>query len=357
MPAILIHCFAAFQLLAAPATATDTVNEAVVRVAQAAPATSELTLAGRHSNGAAGRLSAAQKREAVLVKQKAKLRATYNKQLGEVDKLKRARASWRRDRSLREQKARSQKTAIALQSADTRLRAQRTLVVRERKATVRAVEKELALSPSSVRTRYLRGVLKSAKRGLAERAKKISMPDLELDEFADPEELLEQIELIERAEAKLALQESSLQRRAKHYAHMDALRSKRNRAEELGAFDNDNVRRSTGRTSTGASRQGQDDGNESGLGVGGGAESPSDSSAPPEADTDFSGPSFEASSVVLSDVVDSGTQDALRRAHRSSSPRTKAAAARRAHKQVQDRLTRLKSSKARIRAHLKRYSK
>ncbi|MCP4448831.1 MAG: hypothetical protein GY811_26380 [Myxococcales bacterium] len=138
---------------------------------------------------------------------------------------------------------------------------------------------------------------------------------------------------------------------------MDALRSKRDRSEELGAFDDDNVRRSTGRTSNGLSRQGtqnqsdQDPSDETGAGAEG------DAGALPNRDLGFLGPSFEASSVVLSDVVDVGTQDALRRAHSSSSPRTKAEAARRAHEQVQSRLGRLKASKARIRAHLRRHSK
>ncbi|MCP4446631.1 MAG: hypothetical protein GY811_14985, partial [Myxococcales bacterium] len=255
MPALLINCLAAIQLLAAPASLAATANESVVRVAQSEPIASELTVAGRHSNGAASRLRAAQKRESVWVRRMAELRVTYNKQLGEVDTLKRSRASWRRDRKLREQKARSQNTALALKAADSQLRGQRILVTRERKATVRAVEKELSLGPSAARTQYLGGVLRNARRGLIAKPKKISMPDLELDEFADPEELLEQIALIERAEAKLAQQEASLRRRASHYGHMDALRSKRDRSEELGAFDDDNVRRSTGRTSNGLSRQ------------------------------------------------------------------------------------------------------
>ena len=357
MPAILTHCFAAFQLMAAPGAATDSAQEAV-RVAQSSPQssspqTSGITAAGRHSNGAAARLASAQKREASLVRKMADLRRTYNQQLGEVDKLKKSRASWRRDRKLREQKARSQKTALALESADAQLRAQRVLVTRERKATARAVERELALSPSAVRKRFLAGVLKNARRGLTAKPKKISMPDLEFDAFADPEELMEQIALIERAEAKLAQEEESLERRESHYSHMAALRSKRDRAEELVAFDNDNVRRSTGRTGNGNSRQSEDD-QASGDASGGAlSEAPG---APPEAGND-SGPSFEASSVVLSDVVDSGTQDALRRAHRSSSPRTKAEAAKRAHGQVQERLRRLRASKARIKEHLRRHSK
>tara|TARA_R110002073_G_scaffold241497_3_gene403366 strand:- start:52959 stop:54011 length:1053 start_codon:yes stop_codon:yes gene_type:complete len=350
MPAIFIQCFAAFQLMAAPGAAALPAQQAV-RVAQASPQVSGLTAAGRTSNSNAARLAAAQKRESALVGQMAKLRATYDSQLGEVDKLKKSRASWRRDRKLSEQKKRSQKTALALESVDAKLRAQRIVVKRARLATVRSVEAELELSPSAARTQFLSGVLSNARRGLVSKPKKISMPDLEFDEFADPEELLEQIALIERAEAKLAKEESSLERRENHYSHMDALRSKRDRAEELVAFENDNVRRSTGRTSDGNSRSSGDDqasGEAAGL---------NDSAGAPPEGGGAPGTSFEASSVVLSDVVDAGTQDALRRAHRSSSPRTKAAAAKRAHQQVQERLKRLRASKAQIQAHLRRHSK
>jgi hypothetical protein len=351
MPSILIPIIAAFHLLGAPeAVADDT------RVAQVA----QVQQAQEKSNSAARSLAANQKRLKAVRAEKAALRTVYNEQLAGVDKLKRARASWRRDRQLREQMERSQKTALALKEVDRKLRARLTAVSKSRKSLAIAIDRELTQSPTAQRQVYLRKMLGKVRVGLRKAPKKISMPELELDEYADPEELLEQIALIERAEAKLAAEQKSLSRRADHFESMQALRAKRNRSDALGAFDNDGVRRSTSHVAGSSDkRESAQDANTGGAGAGlsDGAESPSP--APPSGDADdFSEPdSFAAASVVLADVVDSGTQDALRRAHRSKSPKTKALAAKRAHKQVKDRIERLRASKARIRRHLQRLQK
>ncbi len=346
MSTFFISIVATLQLLAVPADASGSMKQVAQAPAQARSSSSPLLHAGRASNAAAKRLARATKQIAALGKQKDKLRRTYNVQLAKVDALKRARASWRRDRELREQKARTQKTALALRALDGKLRAQTESAVKHRKKMVVIVRRELALSPSVARTGFLLRLLSRSEQGRRKTPKKILLPDLEFDEFADPEELLEQISLIERAEQKLAAEEASLGRRATHYAHMDVLRSKRQRADELNAFDDDHVRRKAGRLS-GASRQNGAGGSDADL-----AESPGGA---PSDDSDPG--SFEASSVVLSDVVDAQTHDALRRAHRSNSPRTKAVAARRAHAQVQERIRRLRASKSRIRSHLRRLSK
>ena len=351
MPSVLLPIIAAILLLGAPGAVADE-----IRVAQA----TDLAQVQQTSNRAANVLAAAQKRERSIESQKAALRETYNQQLSEVDKLKRARASWRRDSKLRAQKARSQKTALALQEVDRKLRIERAAVSRARKALAVAIDKELELAPNQARQTYLRSMLAKIRVGLRKAPKKIAMPELALDEFADPEELLEQIALIERAEAKLAREQGSLSRRAEHYAHMELLRSKRLRADALGAFDEDGVRRSTGHVGSEKSGRSSDGASPAGAGADlAETDSPIDP-APPEQspEDDFTGGStFEAASVVLADVVDSGTQDALRRAHRSSSPKTKALAAKRAQVQVSDRLTRLRASKAKIRRHLQRLQK
>ena len=358
MPSILIPIIAAFHLLGAPeAVADDT------RVAQVA----QVQQAQEKSNTAAKSLAANQKRLKAVRAEKAALRTVYNEQLAGVDKLKRARASWRRDRQLRDQMERSQKTALALKEVDRKLRARLTAVSKARKSLALAIDSELTQSPTAQRQVYLRKMLGKVRVGLRKAPKKISMPELELDEYADPEELLEQIALIERAEAKLAAEQKSLSRRADHFENMQALRAKRSRSDALGAFDNDGVRRSTSHVaSNGDKRESAQDANNTPSGGGGaglseGADSESPSPSPPgDSGDDFSEPdadSFAAASVVLADVVDSGTQDALRRAHRSKSPKTKALAAKRAHKQVKDRIERLRASKARIRRHLQRLQK
>ncbi len=349
MTSILIPIIAAFQLLGAPAALADE-----TRVAQAA----EVAEHQQDSNRAANRLAASQKRLSAVRAEKAALRSVYNKQLGEVDKLKRSRASWRRDRKLRDQKARSQKTAVALKKVDGKLRSELARVSKARKSLALAIDKELNHSPNRARQSYLSSMLAKVRVGLRKAPKKISMPELELDEYADPEELLEQIALIERAEKKLATEQRLLSRRAAHFDRMEALRSKRNRSDALGAFDSDGVRRSTGHLGDKAGRDSSQGTGAGGLDGAADAESGNEPSPSPPQGDDFSdADSFQAASVVLADVVDSGTQDALRRAHRSKSPKTKALAAKRAHGQVKARLSRLRAGKLRIRRHLDRLKK
>jgi hypothetical protein len=353
MPAFFIAIIAAITLLGIPEAGADG-----TRVAQAAA----VSQAQHASNRAANALAASQKSLKAVRAEKAALRTIYNEQLAEVDKLKRSRASWRRDRQLREQKARSQKTALALKAIDQKLKARLTAVSKARTALASAIDKELDESPTQARQTYLQSMLGQVRVGLRQAPKKISMPELELDEFADPEELMEQIALIERAEKKLAAEQASLSRRAAHFDKMEALRSKRNRSDALGAFDPDGVRRSTGHI--GESKDSRDSGSTStsGLGQGSGADaesSPNSPSPPPGGTDDFSddSSSFAVASVVLADVVDSGTRDALRRAQLSKSPKTKALAAKRAQGQVEDRLQRLRASKLLIQRHLDRLKK
>jgi hypothetical protein len=351
MTSILIPIIAAFHLLGAPEAVADE-----TRVAQAA----EVVTAQAQSKVAAKSLAASQARLKVVRSEKAALRTVYNKQLAEVDKLKRSRASWRRDRQLRDQKARSQKTARALIAVNGKLRTALVSVSKARKALALAIDQELNHSPTAARQSYLRTMLGKVKVGLRKAPKKIFMPELELDEYADPEELEEQIALINRAEAKLQAEQDSLKRRASHFDRMQALRDKRSRSDALGVFESDNVRRSTSRVGDSNERSPQSDNNSgSGAGLSEGADAESPSPAPPGGGgDDFSEPdSFATASVVLADVVDSGTQDALRRAHRSKSPKTKALAAKRAQEQVSDRIQRLRASRARIKRHLQRLKK
>lgn len=343
--AFLIHLLATFHLVGMPAGAVQG-----NRIAQAT-ATSPYQVA---TEAASSKLYSLQNTERSLYRNKQKLRSTYNKQLSEVDRLKRSRASWRRDRQLRDQKAQSQKTASALQALDRRIRATKVATSQMRKILRQAISRELTQPSSSQRRSQLSKKL-AALGGKPKRApRKITMPDLELDELADAQELLTQIAMIERAEAKLAIEERSLGRRAEHYAHMDVLRQKRQRSGELGAFDNTGVRRSIGRVGDGTRKSESDSFDDTGSAGAGQDASNEQSPGPPLAEEPSGGSDFATASVVLSDVVDAETQTALRQAQRSTSPRTKAKAAKRARTQVKSQLGALKSGKARILLRLRR---
>lgn len=361
MSSVLIPVVAVLTLLVTPASAQPAARGKARPTQVAQQARGGSTATPEQTQKASDRLTLSQKQQKRIEAQMGQLRNVYNEQLAEVDRLKRSRASWRRDRQLREQKARSQKTAVALQDLERSLRNQRTIVSRDRKGLARAIDQELSAGAPSARQSSLRTMLRGLRANLRKAPKKISMPDLELDEFADPEELLEQIALIERAESKLIAEESSLQRRADHYDHMDILRSKRLRADDIGVFDDEGVRRLTGRVGSGSDGrttgvESNDDADHSGQPAPADPGGSTDLDASKESGTapGSLGGDFATSSIVLADVVDASTQDALRRAQRSNSPRIKAEVAKQAKKQVRDRLSRLRAGKARIQRHLQR---
>ncbi len=200
---------------------------------------------------------------------------------------------------------------------------------------------------------------------LKPRVRKILVPDDTLDEMADPEELTEQIALIQQAEAELRREREALRQREDRYVRMARLRQLRDRATEMSELEEE-VGRRTGRAGGRTSVAGQGDRDEASgdpgsspdyTGAGGGSGGDDDLASPGDGDSGGSGGfnedgGFEQSSILLTDVVDSGTIDALRRAGRSSSPARRADAAARARKQVEARLQRLERSRAVIQRHL-----
>jgi hypothetical protein len=332
----------------------------VRRVAQAAPPTA--TAAGRQvatdrARAGVARLLA-QRDQRVVAKRG--LQSTYAAQLAELDRLKQSKASWRRDRQIRAKKAESQATAGRLSRVDAEIRVLDAQLKVQRQSLLAAIARELAdgaLGPTRrAALEKLRGQVAAA---LRPRARKIILPDDSLDELADPDELSEQIALIAQAEKELAHERQVLRQREDRYGRWAVLREQRERAGQMRDIDDDQVRRSTGRTgqsgrdtgggSGGGSLEENDDAASPGAGSEGPPDDAGDSDSPPPSEPDAS---FDASSVVLADVVDSSTIDALKRAGRSSNPRARAAAAQRARKQVEQRLERLKKSRALIQNHL-----
>lgn len=335
------------QLLAGPEAAAASAR----RVAQAAqPVASHQLATDRAAAGVARLLGQRSQRLA----EKRGLAVTYQGQLRELDRLKQSKASWRRDRQIRAKKAESQATAARLSRVDAELRALDAQLKVQRESLLAALTRELAdPGVSAVRRAALDKMRGQMVAALRPRARKIILPDDTLDELADPDELAEQIALIQQAEKELAEERQVLRQREERYTRWAMLREQRERAGQMSDLDDDQVRRSTGRSGK-ASRD-----------SGGGGASAEDSGAPsaggdtpPENDSEApsspTGPdtSFETSSVVLADVVDSSTIDALRRAGRSPNPRARAEAAARARKQVDARLDRLANSRRLIQSHL-----
>ncbi len=349
---IVIPLIMAASIALGPSPAMSQANRPVA--AQSAPATDR----------AAADTSRLERARLQKLSEKRMLERAYEAQLRELDRLKRSRASWNRDRQIRSRKAESQSTAARLSRADSELRTIDELLRRQRRALLAALDRESATRPSPARQAALDRMRAQVTAALKPRVRKILVPDDTLDEMADPEELTEQIALIQQAEAELRREREALRQREDRYARMTRLRQQRERAGEMNELEEELGRR-TGRaerTPTAAGGQGDRDEStaEPGSGsdysgggsAGGGDDGPTeggDSGAGGGVNEDGG---FEQSSILLTDVVDSGTIDALRRAGRSSSPGRRADAAARARKQVEARLQRLERSRAIIQRHL-----
>lgn len=346
---IAIPLLLAGQLLAGAEAGAAPVRRVAQAQAQPSPAGRQLAT----DRAAAGVARLLGQRDQRLVEKRG-LAVTYQGQLRDLDRLKQSKASWRRDRQIRAKKAESQATAARLSRVDAELRALDAQLKVQRESLLAAISRELA-DPAlgAVRRASLERLRGQMVAALRPRARKIILPDDTLDELADPEELAEQIALIQQAEKELAQERQVLRQREERYSRWAMLREQRERAGQMSDLDDDQVRRSTGRSEkasrdSGGGGTGATSGDEAGAPApGGGGSDQAESPPPSEPDA-----SFETSSVVLADVVDSTTIDALRRAGRSANPRARADAARRAGKQVEARLERLQKSRKLIQDHL-----
>jgi hypothetical protein len=302
--AILLTAFAAVAV-ADPSTDTDTAREKV---------------------------KTTEKKRAKLASAKLLLSSKYAGQLDGIDKLKRQKASWRRDRQLKSQLADSLETAKKLADETKQIRALDKKLAKQRRAYLAAIDAELGGSPDATREAQLHTWHDEVAAKVApKKAQKIVLPDDEIDPLADPDELDQQAAALKAAEAELTKQVSTLDADASKFTKQAELRKQHERAGEMAAREDDQPRHTS---ASGATADTQSDG----------AGSPSPEQA---GDGDhFAGDP----AVVLQDVVDGDTVDDLRKAERSSDPQTKADAAGRARDAVQKRLDKLAKRRKEIEA-------
>jgi len=299
-----------------------------------------------------------QRDRAQAAAERAALTTRYERELAEIDRLKRQKASWRRDRQIRAAMASSLETAKTLATVTARLRDAEARLDRDRRALVAAVDAELiagvGTSPAAAarRTRLV-AARAAARSGAGARPHKIVLPDDQLDPLADPEELDQQAAALRDSEAELARQVDSLARQAARFRRMGDLRQQHERAGVLALRDDEGPRRNQARSAAPAAdspREGAG-GGDSPAPPGDGPLSSDDAPAPPTPPSSGGSPfeSFDGEpTVVLSDVVDGPTIDALRRAERSADPSAKAAAAELARVRVAERLRLLRERRAAI---------
>jgi len=301
---------------------------------------------------------------AQIAAQRDPIAARYEGELREIDRLKRQKASWRRDRQLRAAMSASLETARRLEALAARLREVDARLARARRALLTAIDAELAAGAAEPRRARLVAARRAARAQLgADRPHKIVLPDDTLDPLADPEELEQQAAALREGEAQLAREIDNLARQADRFRRMSDLRQQHDRAGSLALRDDDGPRRTQPGGDRNAVAGGREDdaptsppppappppspppgtevpdptepGSDGGPGGGGGPPVSGDSGGAFDGDP----------AVVLSEVVDAATVDALRRADRAD-PKTKAAVAERARLQVQERLRKLREQRA-----------
>lgn len=303
--------------------------------------------------------AALERKASQLAQQRGALAKTYAEQLEAIDRLKKQRASWRRDRELRDNLAAANDTAVKLGSVTAELGRTSTALAAARRALLAAIDAELAGKPVPARVAELERVKNQLSPQVPQqKAHRIVLPDLEVDPTADPEELEAQAAALRDSEAELSRQVVGLEKQAKDLDEIAKLRKAHDRASDLAKRDDDQPQRTAqqgGSRGVFGSTAGDDKGSPApeagGIGgAGGGASNGGGGQGP----SGLSGGGFESeATVVLSGVVDATTIDTLTRAQRSGDPAQRAAAAKKARDAVATRLEQLKKKRAEIEALVK----
>ena len=310
---------------------------------------------------------AAEQKVAGLSRQRAQIGERYQADLAALDRLKKEKASWARDRELRQALADSNDVAGQLAAIDKQLAGAQDALAAARRAELTAIDVELAAGATGPRAQQL-GKLRAQLSASGRAPKKIVIPDAEVDPAAAPEELEAQAAQIRATEQELANQAAGLDRQAKELTEISEVQKQHARTNEIARRDDDQPLRgqpSNGGGTTSATPGSHDGTQLGGAGSGsGGAGSPAPGSGTPPGGETFGGNdkgspgAFESeASVVLVDVIDHATIDGLARASRSGDPAQRAEAARKARDAVRAKLEMLRKKRALIEQRAKQLQK
>jgi hypothetical protein len=279
--------------------------------------------------------AAAERQVSQLTSQRSLLAKRYQDELDAIDRLKKQRASWRRDRDLRDSLSSSLETANQLTTTTRELEKAQMSLTAARRAYAGAIESELAGNPATPR----RAALERAKRVLGpqlnDAPRRIVLPDLDIDPLADPEELDQRVAELRASEDELARQASGLDAQAKELEHLAQLRKQHDRAGDLLARDDDQPHRNPARRAGDSTADDPTGWDATRLPTAGPGSSLSLESYVP---------------VVLADVIDASTINMFAAAERSGDPAQRAEAARKAHDAVARRVDQLRKKRIEIEA-------
>lgn len=271
---------------------------------------------------------------AQLTRYRASLAKRYQDQLDQIDRLKKQRASWRRDRELRASLTESLETANLLSAATRDLETARSGLESARRAYLAAIDAELGAGAAPARVEALVRAKAQLVPQIKDVPRRIVIPDFDIDPLADPEELDQRAAELRASEEDLGRQLAGLKAQAAEFDHVVLLRKQHDRAGDLFNRDDDEPHRTTARPS----------GDPGSPDDGGGGGRPS---APPGlTPTNFD--SFVP--IVLADVIDAMTISSLEAAQRSGDPAQRADAARLAADAVAKRINEVRKHRLEIEA-------
>ena len=283
-----------------------------------------------------------ERKAVALSAQRQQLAARYAGELDAIDRLKKQRASWNRDRELRGNLSDSAETANQLQAVTRQLAQVEDAIAAGRRAVVIAIDAEQASGARGQTLAQLRAQLAPARSA----PRKIVLPDADVDPLADPEDLDRQAAALRESEAELSRQMQNLETQAKDLDKVAMLRKQHERAGVLASRDDDQSSHTTPRTGREATATGDAAPAPADPG-GGGGDHGTTAIAPSTA-------GYESEAlVVLVNVVDTTTIDTLTRAQRSGDPATRADAARKTRDAVKARMDSLAKKRAQIEARAK----
>jgi hypothetical protein len=313
-----------------------------IALAQSAPSGPAVALEAA-TEKADGAVKDATYRVAQLVANRTSLKKRYREELDAIDRLKKQRASWRRDRELRDNLSSSNDTANQLSAADREIDKANASLLAATRTYLAAIDAELAAGAAPARAQRLeqsRGLLAQQLRDAPHR---IVIPDLEIDPLADPEELEQRAIELRASEAELNHQLVGLAQQATDLEHLASLRKQHSRAGDVFYRDDDQPHRN-------ASHKSGDVGTTSDDSAG--AWDPSRGLPTSAGSGPVGGPSSFESSVptVLAEVIDASTITSFAAAQRSGDPAQRAEAAHKAHDAVALRLEQVKRKRAEIEA-------
>jgi TolA-binding protein len=278
-------------------------------------------------------VTAVQRYASQLAAQREALRQRLDEQLVAIDRLKRGPRGWRTKSQLEERLSEANETQKQLEAADVRLDGARRQLAAARAALVAAIDAELRAGIGGGRAQSLRALRKELTP--KPQARRIVLPDTQVDPRLDPEELDEQVAAIKQGEAELERQIQGLEEQANELQHAHDLRQQHARTIELDQRDDNSSRRTSPQTAGGRTF--------------------GDSAAPPTGPPGPPGPfelgdgGFESEAhIVLPEVVDPSILDGIRTAQRSGDLSKRAAAVRAARDAVTRKLRDLRDKRATI---------